>query len=426
MASSTTLPADQAGGAAAASGDLVSEMESAFKSSVELGQIPGAVVMAKDVTGKINHVRCYGARSVRPDEHGNLPPMEADTIMRMGQATTLIGTVMALQCVDRGLVGLDDDVERFLPDLTSMKVLAGFDAEGKPIMRERNGVITLRGLLTDTSGLSHVPINPLLQQYCAKGYSTYPLPIGSETDVPDPLLAPPVGDPGKEWIHGTNLDWAGRLVERATGMDLESYMQQYVCAPLGISDMTFKLQQRPDLMARRADLTKRNREDGTLHYDDTVYFRKDPAECYGGSGLFASPAAFMAVMHSLLRRDGVLLKPETVDQMFEPALDETLARGMNEHFNKVMRFINYGYPLPQWPDLRRNYGFGAIVLAQDLDGDKWRRKGSMSINCGWNVGLQIDPAAGLCTIVAFQTSPYSTPIEEALVHKYEKAMYSLL
>ncbi|KAF3798761.1 Acyltransferase LovD [Colletotrichum gloeosporioides] len=425
MASATTLPADQAV-AATTSGNMVSEMESAFKSSVESGQIPGAVVIAKDVTGKIDYVRSFGSRSVRPDENGTLPPMQSDTIMRMGQASVLVGTVMALQCVERGLIDLDETVERYLPDLTSMKVLAGFDAEGKPIMRDRNGIITLRHMLTDTSGISHVPISPLLREYCAKGYSTYPLPIGGETDIPDPLAAPPVGDPGAEWVHGTNIDWAGKLVERATGMDLESYMQQNICAPLGITDITFKLHQRPDLLARRADLTKRSPEDGKLHYDDTIFFRKFPEECYAGSGMFASPAAFMTLMHSLLKRDGVLLKPETVDQMFQPALNETMERGMNEHFNKVIRFINYGYPLPQWPSLRRNFGFGAIVIMQDLDGDKWRRKGSMSINCGWNVGLQIDPAAGLCTIVAFQTSPYSTPIEEGLVHTFEKAMYSLL
>lgn len=242
-------------------------------------------------------------------------------------------------------------------------------------------------MLTDTSGLSHVPINPLLRELVARGYSEYPLPIGGESDIPNPLLAPPVGDPGTQWIHGTNLDWAGKLVERATGTDLESYMQRNVCEPLGITDMTFKLQQRPDLIARRADLTKRSRENGTLHYDDTVFFRKDPDECYGGCGLFASPGSYMKVVHSLLKRDGVLLKPKTVDLIFQPALDAQMEREMNEHFNKVIRFINYGYPLPQWPTLRRNFGLGAVVIMEDLDGDNWRRKGSLSINNGWNTGL---------------------------------------
>ncbi|KAK8099813.1 hypothetical protein PG999_010187 [Apiospora kogelbergensis] len=420
---STVVPESQGG---AASGSMVSEMESAFQSAVELGKIPGAVVMAKDLTGKIDYVRCFGARTVRPDEAGALPPFEVDTIMRMGQATALVGIIMALQVVDQGLLTLDESVERFLPDLVAMKVLAGFDAEGKPTWRERNGDITLRQMLSDTSGISHVPINPLLRQLVAKGYSEYPLPIGEETDIPNPLLAPPVSDPGQEWIHGTNLDWAGKLVERATSMDLESYMQKHICQPLGIADMTFKLQQRPDLIARRADLTKRGRDDGRLRYDDSVYFRKDPDESYGGCGLFASAASYMKVMHSLLANDGTLLRPATVRLMFQPALDERTEQGMNEHFNRVIKFINYGYPLPQWPDLRRNFGLGAVVIMQDLDGDKWRRKGSLSINNGWNTGLQIDPAAGLCTLVAFQTQPYSDPIEEGLVHTFEKAMYSQL
>lgn len=77
--------------------------------------------------------------------------MGVDTIMRMGQATALVGIVVALQCVDRGLVSLDESVERLLPDLTSMEVLAGFDAEGKPIMRKRNGIITLRLVPSDIS-----------------------------------------------------------------------------------------------------------------------------------------------------------------------------------------------------------------------------------------------------------------------------------
>lgn len=70
--------------------------------------------------------------------------MEQDTPMRIASATKLLTTIMALQCVDRGLIGLDDDVEILVPDLTSMKVLTGFDNDGNPIMRDRRGTITLR------------------------------------------------------------------------------------------------------------------------------------------------------------------------------------------------------------------------------------------------------------------------------------------
>lgn len=70
--------------------------------------------------------------------------MEVDTPMRFASATKLLTTIMALQCAERGLIDLDENVEKFVPDLTSMKILAGFDDVGKAIMRDRDGIITLR------------------------------------------------------------------------------------------------------------------------------------------------------------------------------------------------------------------------------------------------------------------------------------------
>ncbi|TIC97447.1 Acyltransferase LovD [Colletotrichum higginsianum] len=346
--------------------------------------------------------------------------MEEDTPMRFASATKLLTSIMALQCVDRGLIGLDEDVEKIIPDLTSMKVLAGFDDAGNAIMRDREGIITLRHLLTHTSGLSYVLINPLLQQYMSKGY----LPAADKFGIQSRLAPPPVNDPGVEWMYGSNLDWAGRLVERATGMDLESYMQENLCDPLDIIDMTFKLQQRPDLLARRADQTQRSREDGKLVYDDTVYFRQDGEECFGGQGIFTSPESYMKVLFSLLKNDGVLLKPDTVKLMFQPALDERLEKQMNAHMDSATH-INYGGPMPM-TGLRRNFGLGGIIPMEDLDGDKWRRKGSMTLGGGPNIIWQIDPAAGLCTLVTYQLEPWNDPICRGLTQTFEKAIYASL
>lgn len=224
-----------------------------------------------------------------------------------------------------------------------------------------------------------MPINPLLQQYLAQGY----LPSVSLFGLPNPIAPPPVNDPGAEWIFGSSLDWAGRLIQQATGMDLETYMQESVCNRLSITDMTFKLQRRPDLVARRADYTQRN-EDGNLRYDDTIYFREDPDECYGGYGIFASPVSYMKLLYSLLRNDGVLLEPETVHLMFQPALNERIEKQMNIHMDETATLINYGGPMPT-VGLRRNFGLAGIIAMEDLDGDKWRRKGSITLGGGPNI-----------------------------------------
>ncbi|GAB1197705.1 hypothetical protein APSETT444_007008 [Aspergillus pseudonomiae] len=313
----------------------IKEMEAAFQSAVKTGQIPGAVIMARD-------------RSDREADSCGLYP---------------------------------------------------------------------RHLLTHTSGLSYVFLHPLLQEYMAKGH----LRTAEKFGVQSRLAPPAVNDPNAEWIYGANLDWAGKLVERATGLDLEQYLQQNICAPLDITDMTFKLQQRPDLLARRADQTHRNKADGRLRYDDSVYFRSDGDECFGGQGVFSGPESYMKVIHCLLQCDGRLLRPETVGLMFQPALDAQMEEKMNNHMN-ASPHINYGGPMPMV--LQRSFGLGGIIALEDLDGNKWRRKGCLTFGGGPNIVWQIDPTAGLCTVVFFQLEPWNDPICRSLTQKFEQAMYA--
>jgi CubicO group peptidase (beta-lactamase class C family) len=49
-----------------------------------------------------------------------------------------------MQLVDRGLIGLDDDVGKHVPYLADVKVIAGFDDSGKGIFEEKTKPITLR------------------------------------------------------------------------------------------------------------------------------------------------------------------------------------------------------------------------------------------------------------------------------------------
>ncbi|KAJ5870151.1 hypothetical protein N7455_005092 [Penicillium solitum] len=402
--------------AASTAAGMISDMEAAFKSAVKLKQIPGAVVMARSMNGDIDYTRCFGARTVERDECQRLPPMEIDTPLRLASATKLLTTIMALQCMEQGLVDLDENVNRLLPDLSDMQVLTGFDAAGNAIMRDREGIIKLRHLLTHTSGLSYAFLHPLLQEYMAKGY----LKTAEKFGIQSRLAPPAINDPGVEWIYGANLDWAGKLIERATGVDLEEFMQKNICEPLGITDMTFKLQQRPDMLARRADQTRRN-ENGSLRYDDSVYFRHDGEECFGGQGVFCGPESYMKVLNSLMKHDGLLLKKDTIELMFQPALDAELEKKMNDHMDTTPH-INYGAALP--PVMRRNFGLGGIIAMGDLDGHNWRREGSLTFGGGPNIVWQIDPTVGLCTLVVFQLEPWNDPICKDLTRKFEKAMYS--
>lgn len=60
--------------------------------------------------------------------------------------------VSVMQCVERGLLRLDDDVTSILHELKDLEILTGFDEEsGKPIMKKRTKTITLRSVYSHIS-----------------------------------------------------------------------------------------------------------------------------------------------------------------------------------------------------------------------------------------------------------------------------------
>lgn len=65
--------------------------------------------------------------------------------MWIASCTKLMTVVSVMQCVERGLLKLDDDVTSILHELKDLEILTGFDEEsGKPMMKKRRRTITLR------------------------------------------------------------------------------------------------------------------------------------------------------------------------------------------------------------------------------------------------------------------------------------------
>lgn len=138
------------------------------------------------------------------------------------------------------------------------------------------------------------------------------------------FLYPLVYPPGSGWTYEPSIEWSGRIVERVNhGISLEKYMQKNIWQPLRITDMTFFLQERPDKVARRADMSVRPEEGkDKLTYADNRYWRKDNDDCFRGMALLITRVEFTKIMYSLLLNDWKLLKPETVDLLFQPQLAE--------------------------------------------------------------------------------------------------------
>jgi D-alanyl-D-alanine carboxypeptidase len=141
-------------------------------------------------------------------------PMSTRNHMHIGSITKTFTATAILLLVDRGMIGLDDAVSTYKPDVP-------------------NGAnITLRQILDMTSGLFNttedVGLNAALD--------AHPEKIWDPQRVIEIALAhPPYFAPGGGFHYAnTNYDILGQIVATVSGMDLPSFFHQYILQPLGL------------------------------------------------------------------------------------------------------------------------------------------------------------------------------------------------
>lgn len=111
------------------------------------GGVPGVVAMVTDRDGNIYE----GAAGVR--ELGKETAMTTDTVFALFSTTKAITGTALMQLVQEGKVSLDDPVKKYVPEISKIKVLEGFDADGQPKLREPKTDITINMLMLHTAAL---------------------------------------------------------------------------------------------------------------------------------------------------------------------------------------------------------------------------------------------------------------------------------
>lgn len=119
--------------------------------------------------------------SVDPTSELATKPLTPDTTMWIASCTKLMTAIASLQCVERGLLNLDEDVTSILPEWKNPKILVGFEDSGKPILKDAENKITLRLLLAHQSGLGYAFAQPELARYCK--YANAPIAVAEKRIV---------------------------------------------------------------------------------------------------------------------------------------------------------------------------------------------------------------------------------------------------
>ena len=329
------------------------------------------------------------------------------SIFGIASMTKAITSTAALRLVEAGKVQLDEPVARHLPKLGGLNVLRGFDQRtGKPILRPAGKPVTLRHLLTHTSGLVYDTWDGNLFRYLKQAG---PVPPG---EVP-PLMF----EPGTRWQYGTGVDWAGRLVEAVSGQNLEQYFQRNILEPLGMKDTSYIL---PPEKFDRLVSAKRRHSDGS--FTEEPRRQPDPPKSFnGGGGLYSTVGDYTRFMQMILRRgraaDGArILDAQTVEIMTANQIGRLSAGKMKSFRPESSADVQFH------PGSTDGFGLGFLINATPYQGG--RSAGSLAWAGIDNTFFWIDPKRALCAVLMMQFLPFVDPAAMGVLNDFEHAVYA--
>jgi CubicO group peptidase (beta-lactamase class C family) len=312
-----------------------------------------------------------------------------------------------MQLVERGKLSLDAPASQVVPELAKKGVLEGFDASGKPITRKPKRPITLRHLLTHTSGLGYDTWNAEIMKY---RQATGTPAVGSCLNAA--LTTPLLFEPGERWEYGISIDWAGKMVEAASGQRLDRYLTERIFMPLGMADSGFAIgpAQRP----RKARMHTR-RSGGFTVIDHEM--PQMPEFHMGGGGLYSTVRDYLKFTTALMMGGPPILKPETAKQMAQNHMAEgVVCRPLKSELANMSTDLGFVDGM-QW-------GLSFMINLTAFPGR--RSAGSLFWGGLANSYYWIDPAKKVTGVWATQLFPFNDPRAIAAFENFERAVYSSL
>ena len=292
------------------------------KRYVAEGKVPGIVILAGRPDGAVTVVS-EGRVADEPGAHA----ADVDSLWRVYSMTKPITGIAAMILIEEGKLKLDQPISDFIPAFKNMKVLVdpAKDLTSRPATRP----ITVRNLLTHTAGLGYniITKGPLLDEYNRLGINPAQVNVQMEGQMaalrPDSLeefanrtaSLPLIAEPGAKWSYSIGLDILGRVIEVASGMPFDQFVNTRIFKPLKMEQSYWTVP--ADKVGNFASnyvfmgATRVPADPAAT----SIYLKK-PEFPYGGAGLVMSARDYDRFLHMLLNRgelDGVrILKPETV------------------------------------------------------------------------------------------------------------------
>ena len=301
------------------------------------------VVVAVARRGKLVYFEALGQRDREKND-----PMPKDAIFRLYSMTRPITSTAVMALWEEGAFQLDDPISMYLPQFADQRVFIDAEDPDMTQTRMRLGDITVRHLLTHTSGIG---------SRSSRIYRTEQVRLRSITlseMVDNTARVPLFENPGTRFRYGISTTMLGRLVEIWSGLPFETFLEERLLKPLNMTDTVFWADgERAD---RLATVYRFDEGSSELH---PYPFTERPTLIEGGVGLLSTTMDYLRFAQMFLNGgelDGVrILAAETVALMIENQVPDAVlplgtggymaGSGWGLGFNVVLDAGRYTFPV---------------------------------------------------------------------------------
>ena len=218
------------------SSERLGRLDTVLNSYVEENLIAGQVLLVLR-KGRIAHSLANGMRDIEATD-----PMKEDTIFRIASQTKALVSTGIMILHERGQLDISHPLSRYIPEWENVQVAVP-NENGSYNLEPVERPITLRHLLTHTAGMSY-GTGPASREWEEADFQGWYFANKTETigeSIARMASLPLDAHPGTAWIYGYNTDILGAVIEKASGMDLNNFLQQEIFEPLEMSDSHFYL-----------------------------------------------------------------------------------------------------------------------------------------------------------------------------------------
>jgi CubicO group peptidase (beta-lactamase class C family) len=303
--------------------DVSERVRAAAEPHVGDDRVPGLVALV--ARGDEVWVEAFGTLAIGGT------PVRRDSLFRIASTSKPITAAVTLAVIEEGLIGLDEPVDRLLPELAHRRVLKRPDgplSSSETVPAER--AITTRDLLTFTFGFGMVnemfgsgPMWPVVA--ASEELDLCTIGPGNPARQPDPDTwiaglgsLPLLAQPGERWMYNTGASVLGVLVERATGEPFADVLQSRLCGPLGMVSTAFWTSETDRLATAYG-----GDPEGLAVWDEPDgMWSRPPAFADGACGLVSTADDLLAFSRMLLAGGAPVLSEASARAMCTPQLTD--------------------------------------------------------------------------------------------------------